>query len=84
MELRNLQSSIDKAGACLEKLLELEGNLEIMEQKANKSTFNDADSGVTYWKSEMETLRNFYRGCLDDWCENVVLKPIYESKLEEM
>lgn len=32
----------------------------------------------------METLRAFYCGCLDDWCETVVLKPVSESKLEEI
>lgn len=84
MELRNLQSSIDKAGACLEKILELEGRLEQMECQVNKHLSNSPGSGIAYWKAEMEALRTFYRGCLDDWCENVVLKPVSESKLEEV
>ncbi|ODN05987.1 hypothetical protein Ocin01_00720 [Orchesella cincta] len=84
VELRNLQSSIDKAGACLEKILELEGQLVDLEKKAKKHQEDPAGSGIAFWKSEMETLRAYYCGCLDDWCETVVLKPVSESQLEEI
>lgn len=84
MELRNLQSNIDKEGACLEKILELETRLENLEKSARKYQEDPSGSGIVYWKSEMEALRTFYCGCLDDWCETVVLKPISESKVEEM
>jgi hypothetical protein len=93
-QIKELRIDIEKAGASLGTILELEGRLESIfdaqysTSDVNKQSldlnFNNIQNGIRYWNEKMASLHNEYRNLFDQWVENIGLKPILTTELEEL
>lgn len=83
--LKGLQIEVEKAGASLGTILELETRLDQIEEQNSQKPGNSQNSRNSQkFREEMSRLQSLYRASFDPWVDTVSLKLIRTTEMEEL